>query len=58
MKVRIERFQVVVDLRQRYVMSPWLCNMHMDGVVREVKARVMEIGAALENKWRGSKSWR
>ncbi len=35
-----DRFEVNVGLRQGCVMSPWLFNMYMDGVVREVNARV------------------
>ena len=30
----------VVGLRQGYVMSPWLFNVYIDGVVREVNVRV------------------
>ncbi len=33
-------FEVNVGLRQGCVMSPWLFNVYMDGVVREVNARV------------------
>ena len=36
-----EWFQVNVGLRQGCVMSPWLFNVYMDGVVREVNARVV-----------------
>ena len=28
-------------------MSPWLFNVHMDGVVREVNVRVLEKGSEL-----------
>ena len=31
-----EWFPVNVGLRQGFVMSPWLFNVDMDGVVREV----------------------
>ena len=31
-----EWFPVNVGLRQDCVMPPWLCNVYMDGVVREV----------------------
>ena len=34
-----EWFQVHVGLRQSCVMSPWLFNVYMDGVVREVNVR-------------------
>ncbi len=33
-------FEVNVGLRQGCVMSPWLFNVYMDGIVREVNARV------------------
>ena len=37
-------FPVNVGLRQRCVMSPWLFNVYMDGVVREVNVRVLGKG--------------
>ena len=48
-----ERFEVNVGLRQGCVMSPWLFNVFMDGVVREVKMRTMERGLMLkgQNGW-------
>ena len=39
-----EWFPVNVGLRQGYVMSPWLFNVYMDGVVREVNVRVLGKG--------------
>ena len=39
-----EWFDVNVGLRQGCVMSPWLFNMYMDGVVREVNVRVLGSG--------------
>ena len=36
-----EWFPVNVGLRQGCVMSSWLCNVYMDGVVREVNVRVL-----------------
>ena len=42
-----EWFHVRVGLRQGCVMSPWLFNMYMEGVVKELKRRVMERGVAL-----------
>ena len=33
-----ELFPVRVGLRQRCVMSPWLFNLYIDGVVSEVNA--------------------
>ena len=36
-----EWFPVNVGLRQGCVMSPWLFNVYMDSVVRDVSARVL-----------------
>ena len=36
-----EWFPVNVGLRQGCVISPWLFNIYMDGVVREVNVRVL-----------------
>ena len=44
-----DMFDVKVGLRQGCVMSPWLFNLYMDGVVREVNARVCERGVELVN---------
>ena len=41
-----EWFLVNIGLRQGCVMSPWLFNVYTDGVVQEVKVRV--IGKGLE----------
>ena len=37
-------FPVNVGLRQGCVMSSWLFNVYMDGVVREVNVRVLGKG--------------
>ena len=42
-----ETFPVNVGLRQGCVMSPWLFNVYMDDVVREVKVRVLGKGLEL-----------
>ena len=42
-----EWFPVNVRLRQGCVMSPWLFNVYMDGVVREVNAGVLGKGQDL-----------
>ena len=42
-----EWFPVNVGLRQGCVMSPWLFNVYMDGVVREVTVRVLGKGLEL-----------
>ena len=38
-----EWFPLNVGLRQGYVMHPWLFNVYMYGVVREVNARVLSV---------------
>ena len=40
-------FPVRVGLRQGCVMSPWLFNVYMDGVVKEVNARILGRGLEL-----------
>ena len=42
-----EWFPVNVGLRQGYVMSPWLFNVYMDGVIREMNVRVLGKGLEL-----------
>ena len=42
-----EWFPVNVGLRQGCVTSPWLVNVYMDGVVREVNVRVLGKGLEL-----------
>ena len=42
-----EWFPVNVGLRQGCVMSPWLFNVYMDGVVRGVNVRVLGKGLEL-----------
>ncbi len=42
-----EHFEVKVDLRQGCVMSPWLFNIYMDGVMREMNGKVGEIGVRM-----------
>ena len=42
-----EWFPVNVGLRQGCVMSPWLFNVYMDSVVREVNVRVLGKGLEL-----------
>ena len=50
-----EWFPVRVGLRQGCVMSPWLFNLYIDGVVREVNARAPGRGLKLvhgnDNEW-------
>ncbi len=42
-------FPVLVDLRQGCVMSPWLFNVYMDGVISEIHARMLGRGLSLVN---------
>ncbi len=42
-----ESFKVEVGVRQGCVMSPWLFNIFMDGCMREVKCKVVNVGAKL-----------
>ena len=37
-----EWFNLKVGLHQGYVMSPWLFNLFMDGVMKEFKANILE----------------
>ena len=50
-----EWFLLRVGLRQGCVMSPWLFNLYIDGVVREVNARVLGRGLKRvdgnDNEW-------
>ena len=50
-----ESFEVTVGLRQGCVMSPWLFNVYMDGVVREVKMRTL--GRGLGMRARDGQEW-
>ena len=42
-----EWFRVGVGLRQGCVMSPWLFNVFMDGVMKEVRESVGDVGATM-----------
>ena len=42
-----EWFPVRVGLRQGCVMSPWLFNLYMDGVMREIREKVDDVGATM-----------
>ena len=50
-----EWFPVRVGLKQGCVMLPWLFNLYIDGMVREVNARVLGRGLKLvdgnSNEW-------
>ena len=49
-----EWFRVRVGLRQGCVMSPWLFNVFMDGVMKEVRERAGDVGATLWDARRDS----
>ncbi len=42
-------FPVRVGLQKGCVMSPWLFNVYMDGIMREVNARVLDRCLSLVN---------
>ena len=42
-----EWFEVGVGLRQGCVMSPWIFNLFMDRVMREVREKVDDVGATM-----------
>ncbi len=42
-----EHFEIKVGLRRGCVMSPWLFNIYMDGVMREMKSKVGEVGVGM-----------
>ncbi len=49
-----ENIEIKVGLRQGCVMSPWLFNIYMDGIIREMKGKVGEVGVkmfAMERNW-------
>ena len=49
-----ENFQIQGGVRQGCVMSPWLFNIYMDGVIREMKAKIGDVGVSMSvdgGKW-------
>ena len=46
-----EWFPATVGLRQARLITPWLFNVYMDGVVREVKVSVWQRTGAAECEW-------
>ncbi len=50
-----ECFKIKASLRHGCVMSPWLFNIFMDGVIREMKAKIVNLGIemSIDNaKWK------
>ncbi len=47
-----EHFEIKVGLRQGCVMSPWLFNIYMDGVIREMKGKVGGVGVRMFDEGR------
>ena len=47
-----ESFEIGVGVRQGCVMSPWLFNIYMDGVMREFKVRTQGEGAKMNRNGR------
>ena len=50
-----ESFSVWMGVRQGCIKSPWLFNLYMDGVVREVNARVL--GKETELRDESGRAW-
>ncbi len=48
-------FDVGVGVHQGCVMSPWLFNVYMDGVIKEVKARIAGAGVKM---YKGEDMWK
>ncbi len=42
-----EFFELKVGLKQRYVLSPWLFNVFMDGVIKEIQGRAVNVGITM-----------
>ncbi len=42
-----EHFEIKVGLRQGCVMSPWLLNIYMYDVMREMRGKVGEVGVRM-----------
>ncbi len=47
-----EHFKIKVGLSQGCVMSPWLFNIYMDGVMREMKGKAGEVGVRMYTEGR------
>ncbi|WP_435362545.1 reverse transcriptase domain-containing protein, partial [Klebsiella pneumoniae] len=47
-----EFFSLNVGLKQGCVISPWLFNLYMDGVVKEIQGRAVNVGVTLKREGR------
>ena len=50
-----EQFRIDSGMRQRCIMSPWLFNLYLDGVIKEVKIGMGRRGVSfleIGRKWR------
>ena len=47
-----EWFEVGVGLRKGCVMSPWLFNLFMDAVIKEIREKAGDVGVTLWDKRR------
>ena len=45
-----EWFEVGVGQRQGYVMSPWMFNLFMDAVMKEVREKAGDVGVTLNGR--------
>ena len=52
-----DSFEVNVGLRQGCVMSPWMFNLFIDGVVREVNTRLIGMGVKMLESGSGGMEW-
>ncbi len=47
-----EHFEIKMGLTQRCFISPWLFNIHMDRVMREMKRKVWDVGVKMYTEGR------
>ena len=49
--IESERFRIDSGVRQRYIMSPWMFNVYMNGGMKEVKMGMGRRGSELPGGW-------